>query len=153
MFSHDTGSHYLNQCSIVIWASVLEVETIYYSWQTWYTLPAGFLWGIESHLTVTIRELIYKSRAFTQTITSQEYSNHSATRISIIIDLTRFAIQAKGPDGKWTRKPLAYRESNNVHLLIACPLEICVNLVFKHIHAASSYTICRQFVPFIYCPL
>ena len=68
-------------------------------------------------------------------------------------DLTRFAIQAKGPDGKWTRKPLAYRESNNVHLLITCPPEICVNLVFKHIHAASSYTICRQFVPFIYCPL
>ena len=31
--------------------------------------------------------------------------------------------------------------------------EICVNLVFKHIHAASSYTICTQFVPFIYCPL
>ena len=55
---------------------------------------------------------------------------------------TRFAIQAKGPDGKWTRKPLAYRESNNVHLLIARPPEICVNLVFKHIHAASSYTIC-----------
>ena len=67
--------------------------------------------------------------------------------------LTRFAIQAKDPDGKWTRKPLAYRESNNVHLLIARPPEICVNLVFKHIHAASSYTICRQFVPFIYCPL
>ena len=68
-------------------------------------------------------------------------------------DLTRFAIQTKGPDGKWTRKPLAYRESNNVHLLITRPPEICVNLVFKHIHAASSYTICRQFVPFIYCPL
>ena len=67
--------------------------------------------------------------------------------------LTRFAIQAKGPDGKWTRKPLAYRESNNVHLLITRPPDICVNLVFKHIHAASSYTICRQFVPFIYCPL
>ena len=67
--------------------------------------------------------------------------------------LTRFVIQAKGPDGKWARKPLAYRESNNVHLLITRPPEICVNLVFKHIHAASSYTICRQFVPFIYCPL
>ena len=66
-------------------------------------------------------------------------------------DLTRFAIQAKGPDGKWTRKPLAYRKSNN--LLITRPPEICVNLVFKHIHAPSSYTICRQFVPFIYCPL
>ena len=64
--------------------------------------------------------------------------------------LTRFAIQAKGPDGKWTRKPFAYRESNNVHLLITRPHEICVYLIFKHIHAASSYTICRQFVPFIY---
>ena len=58
------------------------------------------------------------------------------------LDLTRFAIQAKGPDGKWTRKSLAYRESNNVHLPITRPPEICVNLVFKHIHAASSYTIC-----------
>ena len=77
----------------------------------------------------------------------------SAYEAIIQQDLTRFAIQAKGPDGKWTRKPLAYRESNNVHLLIARPPEICVNLVFKHIHAASSYTICRQFVPFIYCPL
>ena len=44
-------------------------------------------------------------------------------------NLTRFAIQAKGPDGKWTRKPLAYRESNNVHLLITRPPEICINLV------------------------
>ena len=53
--------------------------------------------------------------------------------ISILIqDLTRFAIQAKGPDGKWTRKPLAYRESNNVHLLITRPPDICVNLVFKY---------------------
>ena len=67
--------------------------------------------------------------------------------------LTRFAIEAKGPDGKWTRKPLTYRESNNVHLRVTCPPKICVNLVFKHIHAASSYIICRQFVPLIYCPL
>ena len=74
-------------------------------------------------------------------------------RTSSRFNKTRFAIQAKGPDGKWTRKPLAYRESNNVHLLITRPPEICVNLVFKHTHAASSYTICRQFVPFIYCPL
>ena len=49
------------------------------------------------------------------------------------VDLTRFAIQAKGPDGKWTKKPLAYRESISVHR----PPEICVQLVFKHIHAAS----------------
>ena len=79
--------------------------------------------------------------------------NCGGGRKSHLQDLQDFAIQAKGPDGKWTRKPLAYRESNNVHLLITRPPDICVNLVFKHIHAASSYTICRQFVPFIYCPL
>ena len=47
------------------------------------------------------------------------------TRLWNDLDLTRFAIQAKGPDGKWTRKPLAYRESNNVHLLITRPPEMC----------------------------
>ena len=51
--------------------------------------------------------------------------------------LTRFAIQAKGPDDKWTRKPLAYRESNNVHLRITRHPEIFVNFVFKHIPAAN----------------
>ena len=35
----------------------------------------------------------------------------------------------KGPDGKWIRKPLAYRESNIFNLCIICPPEICVNLV------------------------
>ena len=68
-------------------------------------------------------------------------------------DLTRFAIQAKGPDGKCTRKPLAYQESNNVHLRVTCPPEICVNLVLKIIHAASIYIIRGQFIQFIYCPL
>ena len=61
-------------------------------------------------------------------------------------ELTRFAIQAKGPDIKWTKKSLAYRESNNVLLRVSRPPEICVNLVFKHSHAASSYIIRRQFV-------
>ena len=52
------------------------------------------------------------------------------------------AIQGKSPDGKWTRKPLAYRESNIFNLCVICLPEVCVNLVFKYIHAASSYTIC-----------
>ena len=65
----------------------------------------------------------------------------------------KIAIQGKGPDDKWTRKPLAYQESNMFHLLITRAPEIYINLVFKHIHAASSYTICRSFVPFIYCSL
>ena len=59
---------------------------------------------------------------------SVRYSRNRVLFI-ISIDLTIFAIQAKGPDGKWTRKPLANRESNNVHLLVTRPPEICVNLV------------------------
>ena len=77
------------------------------------------------------------------------------TRIDTLIyqDLTRFANQAKCPDGRWTRKPLAYRESNNIRLRVTHPPEICLNLVFKHIQAASSYTIRGQCVIFMYCPL
>ena len=37
----------------------------------------------------------------------------------------------QSPDGKWTRKPLAYRESNIVHLRVTRPPEICVNLVLN----------------------
>ena len=39
--------------------------------------------------------------------------------------LTRFAIQAKGPDGKWTWKPLAYRESISVHLRVTVSFDMC----------------------------
>ena len=91
-----------------------------------------------------IEELRSTGRGWSSLCRGQQGSYQDLTRFN------KFAIQAKGPDGKWTRKPLAYRESNNVHLLITRPPEICVNLVFKHIHAASSYTICRQVVPFIY---
>ena len=52
-------------------------------------------------------------------------------------------LTAKGPDGKWTRKPLAYRVTISVHLCVTRPPEICVQLVFKHIHSASGYTIRR----------
>ena len=61
-------------------------------------------------------------------------------------EFNKIAVQGKGPYGKWTRKPLAYRESNIFNLCVICPPEICVNLVFKNIHTASSYTICRQFM-------
>ena len=44
------------------------------------------------------------------------------TQRKAALDLTRFAIQAKGPYGKWTRKPLAY-------LRVTCP-EISLNPVF-----------------------
>ena len=48
------------------------------------------------------------------------------------VDLIRFnkiAIQGKGPDGKWTRKSLAYRESNIFNLCVIRLPGICVNLV------------------------
>ena len=47
--------------------------------------------------------------------------------------LTRFnktAIHDKGPDGKWTRKPLAYRESNIFHLYVICTPEIFDSITF-----------------------
>ena len=43
----------------------------------------------------------------------------------IFINLTKLPSKAKGPDGKWTRKPLAYRES------VIRPHEICVNQVLN----------------------
>ena len=104
-------------------------------------------------ITDTLNKSDYKAHAQCESCSSDQQEDMIMIQSEHEQDLTRLAIQAKGPEGKWTRKPLAYRESNNVHLLITRPPEICVNLVFKHIHAASSYTICRQFVPFIYCPL
>ena len=62
--------------------------------------------------------------------------------------LTRFnkiAIQGKDPDGKWTRKPLAYRESTFFCLHVIHPPEICANFVFNYILAASSCTIDNLF--------
>ena len=64
-------------------------------------------------------------------------------RNTIDTRFNKIAIQCKFPYVKWTRKPLAYRESNIFNLCVIRPPEICVNLVFKHIHDASSYTICR----------
>ena len=55
-------------------------------------------------------------------------------------------IQGKGPGGKWTRKPLPHWlivSRTLFHLCVTRPPEICVNFVFKHIHAASIYTMCR----------
>ena len=63
--------------------------------------------------------------------------------LRVTIRFNKIAIQAKGPGGKWTRKPLAYRESISVRLCVTHPPEICVQLVFKHIHTASGYTIRR----------
>ena len=39
------------------------------------------------------------------------------------------SIQGKGPDGKWTRKPLTYRESNIFYLCVTRPPDICINLL------------------------
>ena len=54
---------------------------------------------------------------------AEMYLNHFADE-----PLTRFnkiAIQDKGPDGKWTKKPLAYRESKIFHLCVTRPPEMC----------------------------
>ena len=50
---------------------------------------------------------------------------------------TTKAQMASGQGSHWLIKSPAI-----FHLCVTCPPEICVNFVFKHIHAASSYTIC-----------
>ena len=50
---------------------------------------------------------------------STVYDSSESSTVSPVsgnLDLAKCSIQAKGPDGKWTRKPLAYRASNNIHL-------------------------------------
>ena len=52
---------------------------------------------------------------------------------------TRFnhiAIQSKDPDGKWTRKPLAYLVSNDYSSVRNTPIYL-FNFVFQLIHAAT----------------
>ena len=50
---------------------------------------------------------------------------------TVVSRFNKIAIQCKGPDGKWARKPLAYRESNFFHLFVTNSPEICVNLVLN----------------------
>ena len=58
-------------------------------------------------------------------------------------NLTRLPCKAKaqmtsGQGSHWLiESPAMY------HLCVTRPPEICVNLVFKHIHVVSIYTICR----------
>ena len=54
----------------------------------------------------------------------------------------KIAIRGKGPDGKWTKKPLVFRESKIFHLCVTRP-DMCQPCFYKHIHAASIYTIGR----------
>ena len=48
-----------------------------------------------------------------------------------VVEITRFnkiAIQGKGPDGKWTRKPLTYRESNSFHLCVTHSIHLLASV-------------------------
>ena len=57
-------------------------------------------------------------------------------------------MQGKGPDGKWTMKPLTYRESNIFHLCITSPPGICVNLVLNTftLLAVTKYVVNEYFL-------
>ena len=82
-----------------------------------------------------------------ETNLQKKISSHSGrlgTSGLIYLTTTIFnKIAIQGPDVKWTSTPLSYRESKIFSSMCHPPPEICVNLVFKHIHTASSNTICR----------
>ena len=42
-------------------------------------------------------------------------------------------------EAKCTRKPFVIESPGNVHLRVTRPPDICVNLVFKHIHVADTF--------------
>ena len=55
------------------------------------------------------------------------------------------------PNGKWTRKPLAYRDPNNFVVYVSPAHIIYLSIIFfKHIHTTNINTIVWQFVSFIY---
>ena len=55
-------------------------------------------------------------------------------------DFNKIAIQGKGLDGKWTRNPLAYRESNIFNLCIICPPEIYLSTLFLNVFMLLAVT-------------
>ena len=69
-------------------------------------------------------------------ILSQSYKD--LTRDLIRLPSKAKAQKASGQGSHWHMESPKF-----FHLHVTRPPEICVNLVFKHIHAASSYTICR----------
>ena len=56
-----------------------------------------------------------------------------------LIRLNKIVIQSKDPG--WTRKLLAYRDSNDQHPCVIRISDIFANFVFKHIDTASINTI------------
>ena len=70
-------------------------------------------------------------------------ANGPSCLVFTVSHLTRFnkiCRPTKGPDGKWTRKPLAYRESNTVHLLITRPPDMCQSTLFLNIFTLLAVT-------------
>ena len=66
-------------------------------------------------------------------------------------DLTRLPSQTTS--SRWQVAIALSRVQQFSHLCVACPYQISVNSIFKHIHTTSINTIIWQFVPFIYHPL
>ena len=53
--------------------------------------------------------------------------------------LNKIAIQGKGPDGRWTRRPLAYRESNSFYLCVTALLRY-VSTLFLNVFTVLAIT-------------
>ena len=81
----------------------------------------------------------------TKTLSNDKRKTTTAVkdRCGNVLDLARFkkiAIKGKGPDGNWTRKPLAYRESNIFNLCVIRPPEICVKTLHINIFTQLAVT-------------
>ena len=72
----------------------------------------------------------------------------------IALDLTRLPSQTTSSRWQEDKEAIGLSRVQKLsHLCVACPYQISVNSIFKHIHTTSINTIIWQFVPFIYHPL
>ena len=85
-------------------------------------------------------------------------SVHNLFRISVIQDLTRLLSNANAQMTSEEGSHWLIESPTMFHILITRPPEICVNLVFKHIHATISYFLVSNlliwsFINVTPCPL
>ena len=105
-------------------------------------------------------ELVVEMAVASASVSSRGNDNDNDIVIAIVnvkVYLTRFnKLPSRTTSSRWQVDKEAIglsRVQQFSHLCVACPYQISVNSIFKHIQTTSINTIIWQFVPFIYHPL
>ena len=103
-------------------------------------------------------ELVVEVAVASASVSSRGNDNDIVIAIvNVKVYLTRFnKLPSRTTSSRWQVDKEAIglsRVQQFSHLCVACPYQISVNSIFKHIHTTSINTIIWQFVPFINHPL